>query len=223
MNSLLDGIQTPGVNRAMSIRKEEKEKEKEKEKEESIAIFTNVKEQSGKEEEISIEKGGKVVRSTGKCNSALVTCKEGFKKGSIRYFQVKMLKTEYFPRVGIVEKYDSGAFRFSNSPKCVLSYYFYGGGSINWCKGGRHSRKVEETGVRWKVGETVKMKVDLVKFEVSFFKNGKMIGSPVLINKRDAYYPAIAINKNAIMEIEPIDKHIWVGFQNTCPADIVWC
>ncbi len=192
------GTRTIGKGKAKGSEGEEKGDEN------TSPRFTNVKEQNRKEKEISIEKGGKVIKSTGKCGMALVTSREGFKKGSISYVRVKRVGgNAFWQGLGILEKYDSAAFSFSNDRKCVLSYFYYGGGTINWCKGGMHWEALQKAGVRWGLGETVKMKVDLVKFEVSFHKNENIIGNPVRIKEREVYYPGLQIMQEAIVEIIP--------------------
>ncbi len=94
--------------------------------------FGHIKEMYGNEKEISIEKGGKVIKSNNKCSMALVTCKEGFKKGSISYFQIKRVVGNYFSLcLGIVEKYNTDAFTFSDIPKgAYLSHIYYQNGCI---------------------------------------------------------------------------------------------
>ncbi len=164
--------------------------------------FTNVNEENGNEKYISIKNGGKVIKSTRNCNLALATCKNPFRKGSISYVYIKM--RQEFTCLGIVESYNTDAFSFSNNSKCVFSYFYYGRwGTINWCKGGEHLETLQQMRVinKWEVGETVKMKVDLVKFEITFYNERQMLGKPVRIEERDAYFPAVQIWGKNILEI----------------------
>ncbi len=210
MNSLLDSKATLRGGEAKEEKGTEKEKEKERESEkerekgkETFSVrFTNVKEANGNEKEVSMANGGKVIISTDKCWHTLITSKHGIKKGSIGYFQVRNIKAEYPPCVGIVERYDSDAFQFLSHPNCVLSYSYYGRGSLRYCKGGQHFGTLQEKLVKWEEGETIKMKVDLVKFQLTFYKeNNEKVGKSLRIKERDVYYPGVQILRDSILEI----------------------
>ncbi len=147
--------------------------------------FTNINEYYGNEKEISLLGNGKELVSSKKCSNALITCKNAFHKGSIHEFMVKRVKGTYPTFLGIVERYNSDVCEFSGNTKCVLSY-FYGGksGYIRWCKGGKDCEMLEKTEVPWKIGETVKMKVDLINWEITFYKSRTQIGKSVSIEER---------------------------------------
>ncbi len=108
--------------------------------------FTHAKEENGNKKEISLSNGGKVLKSTKESGRSLITCKQGFRKGTVGYFQVKRMKGDCCPIIGIVEKFDSDAWRFSSDSSCVLGYY-YDGSEIRVCNGGKHVTMLENTGV----------------------------------------------------------------------------
>ncbi len=116
---------------------------------------------------------------------------------------VKYVKGRYAPCLGIVERYDSHAFIFASNPKSVLSYYYFGGiGTIFWGKGGKHEELIiQQTQVPWKIGETVKMKVDLINWQIMFYKKGIQFGRALRIKERDVYYAAVQIFGEKTLEI----------------------
>ncbi len=183
------------------IESKEKENENKSKKENVLVRFGHIKERHGRKEEISIPKEGEEVRGSGQNSNALITCKKPFKRGSVNYFHVKCVKSRQYPSIGIVERYNSDASEFYDDESCVLGYYYYGGGNIGWCKGGRHTETLLECLVKWEDGEVIKVKINMQKWEISYLKNGKVIGKPVAIKEKDVYYAAVEIEGEAILQI----------------------
>ncbi len=77
----------------------------------------------------------------------------------------------------------------------------YGGENGNLCKGGEHLQILQRTQVLWKVGETVKMKVDLINWQITFYKNREQIAKTVRIKERDVYYAAVEIVRGMTLQI----------------------
>ncbi len=165
--------------------------------------FTHAKEQNGKEKEISLPNDGKVLKSTKECGNSLITCKQGFRKGTVGYFRVKQIKGDCYPCIGIAEKFDSDGWKFANHSSCVLGYYYNGDtkGVIGMCKGGKHSTTLEKAGITWNDGETIKIVVDLIKWEMSFYKNERPFGMPIDIKERDVYFLGVSIKQGNHLEI----------------------
>ncbi len=187
-----------------------KGKEEGKEKEivnESMFRFTNVREMNGNEKHnISILSDGTALRASEECEYALVTCKYGFKRGTIGFFMIRCVKADSYnvPTVGIVERFNSEAFQFGDDKSCVLGYYYHRGsmfGGIYWSKGGKHEELLAETEDRWGEGETMELKIDCIKWEVTFYKNGEPLGKPVSIEERDVYYGAVQVKRETILQV----------------------
>ncbi len=106
-----------------------------------------------------------------------------------------------YPFVGIVEKCDSEAFRFRDDPSCVLGYFYGGWGHIGRCKGGKHKETLLEGAAKWGKDETIKVKVDCQNWQLTFFKNEKVLGKPVGIKERDAYYAAVEMFGMTVLQI----------------------
>ncbi len=177
---------------------ESKENEKGKA---TLFRFVHFKEENGNEKEIRILKNGKEVRGSEECGNSLITCKTPFRKGTINSWKVKLVKGALCPYLGIVGRYNSDAFCFANNPKCVLSYFYGAFGNIRWCKGGKHNETLENTRDPWKVGEILEIRVDLIEWEITFSKEGYELGRPVRIKERDAYFPAVQMRGDDILEI----------------------
>ncbi len=47
----------------------------------------------------------------------------------------------------------------------------------------------------------MELKIDCVKWELTFSKNGKVLGKPVSIEERDIYYGAVAVRGGTTLQI----------------------
>ncbi len=98
-----------------------------KENSDVLVRFTHMKHEGGAKRGVSISKDGKKVTGDGNMLCSLITCKDGFRKGRIHEFSLKKVRGGFHhPLVGIVERYNTNAFKFRDDESCVLGYYYYG-------------------------------------------------------------------------------------------------
>ncbi len=80
-----------------------------------------------------------------------------------------------------------------DSRESGLTYYYYGS-NANLSKGLNGKYDPLYHGVKsWKIGETVKVTLDMEKHEITWFKDGKKMGT-LDVEENKTYYAAICVN-----------------------------
>ncbi len=166
----------------------------------------HLKKESNDKNSMVISKDGRKVSSklpfSSGCGYSLATSHYRFIKGTLNSFKVKCnsINGHHWMRVGIVAKYDSRAYRFDDNENC--GYALSCRGMLS--KGGKDRKDLQET-EKWRKGDIITIRVDSLNWEITFEKNGKVIGKPQAIAQSDVYYPAIAMCQCEGNDCEIID------------------
>ncbi len=176
--------------------------------------FVHKQENKEPKTSIVISEDGKKVKATHpppsifSCGWALVTSNARLEWTTLRMFKIKCISRMKHDgdAIGIITAYETGAFRFGGDPNCFRSYCLWFNGDITWCKGGNHSETLQKTGIKWGKDDIISVRVDAINWEVTFEKNGKIVGKPEDIKKHDVYYPAIQMCQCEGQSYEVVDE-----------------